>query len=109
MGDTWYDSLQVTLTKRYSHGLTLAGAYTWQKELTNGANSNTAYLTPNPPLINDVYNRDLNKQISGFSQPQTLVVSFSYTTPTINTFLAARALAGRRCDGWRATGASPAC
>jgi Carboxypeptidase regulatory-like domain/TonB dependent receptor-like, beta-barrel len=86
LGDTWYDSLQVTLTKRYSHGLTLAGAYTWQKELTNGANSNTAYLTPNPPLINDVYNRGINKQISGFSQPETLVVSFSYTTPTVNTF-----------------------
>ena len=32
LGDTWYDSLQVKLTKRYSHGLTVAGSYTFQKE-----------------------------------------------------------------------------
>jgi hypothetical protein len=83
MGDTWYDSLQVKLTKRFSHGLSAQGAYTWQKELTNGTNANTAYLTPSPPLINDVYNTALNKQISGFSLPQMLVISFNYTTPRL--------------------------
>ncbi len=63
-----------------------------------------AYLTPNPPLINDVYNRDINKQISGFEQPQTLVVSFSYTTPTISNFGGkstggkTHAVAGERLD-----------
>ncbi|MBV9399270.1 MAG: carboxypeptidase regulatory-like domain-containing protein [Bryobacterales bacterium] len=83
MGRTWYDSLQLKLTKRFSHGLSLLGAYTWQKELTNGTNANTAYLTPSPPLINDVFNIPVNKQISGFSRPQMLVVSFSYTTPKL--------------------------
>jgi hypothetical protein len=86
LGDTWYDSLQVKLTKHYSHGLTVQGAYTWQKELTNGANANTSYLTPDPPLINNVYDTASNKQISGFSQPQVLVISFTYTTPKINSF-----------------------
>jgi hypothetical protein len=80
-GNTWYDSLQIKVTKRFSHGLTAQGAYTWQKELTNGTNSNTAYLTPLPPLINDVFNKDLDKQISSFSLPQTMVISFNYTTP----------------------------
>jgi hypothetical protein len=86
LGDTWYDSLQVKVTKRYSSGLSVQGAYTWSKSLTNGANANTAYLTPNPPLINDVYKTELNKQISGFDQPESMVVSFSYTTPTIKEF-----------------------
>jgi hypothetical protein len=40
------------------------GAYTFAKELTNGANSDTSYLTPNPPLINDVFNRAQAKQLS---------------------------------------------
>ena len=80
-GDTWYDSLQVKLTKRYSHGLTLQGAYTWSKSLTNGVNSNTSYLTPDDPILNDPFNLATFKQLSGFDQPQTLVVSFSYTTP----------------------------
>jgi len=82
-GNTWYDSLQIKGTKRFSHGLSAQVAYTWQKELTNGTNANTAYLTPSPPLINDVFNRDQNKQISGFSFPQMIVISFSYTTPKL--------------------------
>ena len=83
MGDTWYDSLQVKFTKRYSHGLTAQVAYTFQKELTNGVNSNTSYLTPNAPLINDVFNPALDKQLSGFDIPQELIISFTYTTPKI--------------------------
>jgi hypothetical protein len=82
-GNTWYDSLQIKATKRYSHGLSSQLAYTWQKELTNGTNSNTSYVTPSAPLINDVFNKALDKQISGFSQPQTLIISFSYTTPKL--------------------------
>jgi hypothetical protein len=71
------------LTKRFSRGLSGQVTYTWQKELTNGTNSNTSYVTPSPPLINDVFNKSLDKQISGFSQPQVLVFAFSYTTPKI--------------------------
>jgi hypothetical protein len=84
-GDTWYDSLQVKVTKRFSRGLSAQAAYTWEKELTLGTNANTAYLTPSPPLINDVFNRQQNKQISGFSLPQELVISLSYTTPKLRT------------------------
>jgi hypothetical protein len=82
-GNTWYDSLQVKVQKRFSHGLSAQVAYTWQKELTNGTNSNTSYVTPSPPLINDVFNKALDKQISGFSIPQLLVVAFNYTTPKL--------------------------
>jgi hypothetical protein len=83
MGDTWYDSLQIKATQRLSHGLSAQVAYTWQKELTNGTNSNTSYVTPSPPLINDVFNIALDKQISGFSIPQELIISFNYTTPRL--------------------------
>jgi hypothetical protein len=84
MGDNWYDSLQIKATKRLSHGLSAAVSYAWQKELTNGTNSNTSYVTPSAPLINDVFNIGMNKQISGFSQPQVLTISFNYTTPRLN-------------------------
>jgi Carboxypeptidase regulatory-like domain len=85
MGDTWYDSLQIKVTKRYSHGLTGQVAYTFSKSLTNAANSNTSYLTPNDPVLNDPYNTPTIKQLSGFDQPQVLVISFSYTTPKWQT------------------------
>ncbi len=80
-GNTWYDSLQIKGTKRFSHGLSMQVAYTWQKELTNGTNSNTSYVTPSPPLINDVFNKPLDKQISGFSVPQLLIISYNYQSP----------------------------
>jgi hypothetical protein len=87
MGDTWYDSLQIKATKRYSHGLTATVAYTWSKSLTNAANSNTSYLTPDDPVLNDPYNTPTIKQLSGFDQPQVLVISFSYTTPKAQNVL----------------------
>lgn len=83
-GNTWYDSLQIKGTQRLQHGLSMQVAYTWQKELTNGTNSNTSYVTPSPPLINDVFNKDLDKQISGFSVPQLLIISFNYQTPSFH-------------------------
>jgi hypothetical protein len=81
MGVTWYDSLQVKVTKRLSHGLTVDSAFTWQKELNLGVGADTSYLTPSPNLINDVYNRNTNKQLSGFSRPFVFVTSFRYSTP----------------------------
>ncbi len=81
LGQTWYDSLQMKVTKRYSHGLDAQYAFTYQKELANGANSDTSYLTPNPPLINDVFNINQNKQISGFSRPLVSIISVNYRTP----------------------------
>lgn len=83
LGRTWYDSLQAKVTKRYSHGLDLQAAFTWQKELSLGSNSDTSYFTAGQNRINDVYNRNSNKQISGLSQPLTLVFSYNYTVPSL--------------------------
>lgn len=84
IGRTWYDSLQAQVTKRYSYGLDFNASFTWQKELINGTGSDTSYLTQFPPLINDVFNRPQQKQLSGFSRPFMFVVSFNYTTPGFN-------------------------
>src|SRR5229473_2788580 len=57
LGDSWYDSLQVKATKRYSHGLDFTYAFTWAKELDN--------FTGTP----DVQNRGLSKTLSTLSRP----------------------------------------
>ena len=85
LGNTWYDSLQAKVVQRFSRGLSGQAAFTWEKELTNGANSDTSYLTPAPPLINDVYNRAQNKQLSSFSRPLVLVLALNYTTPGLKS------------------------
>jgi hypothetical protein len=71
LGNTWYDSLQVKVTKRYSHGLDLLGTFTWQKELT----------TIGP--VNDVFNRPLQKSIGSLSEPFILVTAFNYRVPAL--------------------------
>jgi hypothetical protein len=81
LGDTWYDSLQVKLTKRYSHGLTVAGSYTFQKTLILGTTSATPYFTAGQVVVNDVNNRMQNKQLCSCDEPQVLTLTFNYTTP----------------------------
>ena len=83
LGATWYDSLQVKVTKRYQHGLTANYAFTWQKGLDLGAGADTSYLTPDAPRINDVYNYSQNKQLNGLVHPLVSIISFTYQTPKL--------------------------
>ncbi len=69
LGNTWYDSMQLKATKRFSRSLEFTAAYTWQKELST--------LGP----INDVFNRPAQKGIDGSSQPHVFVINFNYTVP----------------------------
>jgi len=85
VGNTWYDSLQVKVTKRYSHGLDLSSVYSWQKELTlgTGETDNAAFFAINAS-INDSLNRNANKYISGYSRPHRLVIAANYRLPKLN-------------------------
>ena len=40
LGSTWYDALQLNLTQRQWHGLSLTAAFTWQRELALGSGGN---------------------------------------------------------------------
>src|SRR5579871_5705944 len=83
LGDTWYDALQAKATKRFSHGLDFVVTYTWSKSLTLGSEENNNYGSTTTPVINDVFNRGVNKTFSGFDQPQSIIISGNYTTPKI--------------------------
>lgn len=82
-GNSWYDSLQTKLTKRYAHGLTATAAFTWQKELSLGAGGLGANIPATP--VNDILNRGQNKYISADSQPLQLVFAFNYRTPAFTS------------------------
>jgi hypothetical protein len=76
LGKTWYDALQLKATKRFSHGLDFTWTYTHSKELQLGAEDYTGL-----GVINDVFNRDNNKQLSASSRPNWMSLAFNYTTP----------------------------
>jgi hypothetical protein len=84
LGDTWYDALQAKATKRFSHGLDAVVTYTYSKSLALGAEENNNYGSTTTPVINDVFNRQNNKTLSGFDQPQALIVAGNYTTPKVS-------------------------
>lgn len=91
LGSTWYDSLQVKVTKRFSKGLTGNLAYTWSKNLTNVENQSGGIVP-----TNDVYNRPNQKALSVNDQPQVLVLAFNYDTPKWNKNWATKAF----FSGW---------
>ena len=74
MGKTWYDSFQFKATKRVSRGLDFTFNYTFSKELQLGAESDTG-----GGIINDILNRNTNKQLSGSSRPHYMVFATNYT------------------------------
>src|SRR5207248_2199982 len=68
VGKIWYDSLQLSVEKRYAHGLTILGAYTWSKTLEA-----LAFLNPQDAAP--------YKNIGSQDRPQRLVISAVYELP----------------------------
>ena len=87
-----YNSLQVTVRKQYSHGVTLQGSYTWSKSLTDltvdSANSNNA------SYLNQQYGP------SYFNRPQRFVINYSWDIP----FGKHDGPVGKLLEGWQISG-----
>jgi len=71
LGANWYNSLQVKVIKRLSHGLDLNYNFTWSKTLNRGIEGQ----------MNDIFNRDSNKYLSGLDRPLVSNFNISYTVP----------------------------
>lgn len=67
-GKSWYDALQLTVTKRYSYGLQLTANYTFSKNLAWNS-------------CPDVFNCVNGKDIVGGNPPNVFRLTFSYQTP----------------------------
>jgi hypothetical protein len=68
LGKNWYDGLQTTITKRFSHGLTANANYTYSKTMALTATA-------------DPFNRNLGKNLSAYDVPHQLRVSAQYEVP----------------------------
>lgn len=78
-GTSNYNSMQVTLQRRFSKGFTVGAAYTWSKTLTT-ANSDQDMQDPF-----DV--RGLNYRAAGWDRTHVLVINYVYDIPDINKHL----------------------
>jgi len=71
LGDNWYNSLQLKVIKRLSHGLDVSYNFTWSKTLTRSIEGQN----------NDIFNRETNKYLSGSDRPLVSNINVNYTVP----------------------------
>jgi len=98
LGNTWYDSLQVQVTKRFSRGLDFTMAYTWSKNQTTVEDQDGTTIP-----TNDVFNRPLQKSISREDQPHVFVTAFNYELPAFG-FAKTNRIARQALSGWTVGG-----
>lgn len=91
-GRSNYNSLQITVRKRFSHGFTMQGAYTWSKDLGD--------LTGNAANSGDPTN--LNQQYGpvAFNRPQRLILNYDWALP----FGTHQGVVGYLANGWEVSG-----
>jgi hypothetical protein len=93
-----YNSLQISLNKRLSHGLTFLAAYTWSRyfDQNSTADNQDGFQAPgiNPFSFTSMYAPSDN------DAPQRFVFSYDYTLPFYHFIPRARALT----DGWKLVG-----
>lgn len=82
LGNTWYDGLQSKVTKRLSDGLDFVVTYTYSKSLALGSEENNNYGSVVNPIINNVFDRQGNKTLSGLDQPHSLMIAGTYNPPS---------------------------
>ena len=92
-----YNSLQVTLRKQFSHGLTMQAAYTWSRDLTTLTSTNFNNISAdsnNPSNLGQQYGP------AYFSHPQRFIINYSYDLPFGNH----KGGLGILANGWNVSG-----
>jgi hypothetical protein len=82
LGRTWYDAVQLKLTKRYSHGFEFNSGFTYQREWAYGNEDigGAAQLES----INNISVPTSNRHISALSQPYKGYLAASFTFPKLS-------------------------
>lgn len=90
-----YNSLQSTVRKRYSNGMTVIGTYAWSKTIDDGNDFNQG------DRIQDPQRRYLERGVSQFDFTHRLTASFVYELPF---FKNSHALVRTVLGGWQTNG-----
>jgi hypothetical protein len=94
-GRSHYNSLQATVRKQFSYGLSLQASYTWSKDLSDlysgGGNTNAN--------VNDSNNMSQQTGPTVFNRPQRLIFNYSYDLP-----FGHKGIAGKLLGGWNLSG-----
>lgn len=96
-GNSSYDSLQVSATKRFSKGLLFLVSYTWSKTLTDTFSD----WQNGGSQLGDQHAATPVRGVAEFARPQRLVISYVYEFPRV---FGAKGFAGKALSGWQVSG-----
>jgi hypothetical protein len=80
-GTSSYHALQVDLRRRFSHGLSLRGVYTFAKTLDDGDSLNQTTAANAPGLASNPLNLRADKGLATFGVKNVAVINALYTLP----------------------------
>jgi hypothetical protein len=84
-GSSWYNALEASLTKRFSHGLQFLASYTFSKTLdTSGANVTSSAGTYGN-VVGDQNNPRERYGVADYSRPHRFIFSYVYNLPSPRT------------------------
>jgi len=102
-GTSSYNALQVDLKRRFSHGLTLRGVYTWSKSLDDGDSLNATAAANAVALLSNPYDAAADKGLATYDVRNIGVVTASYELPfgPGHSYLSGKSgIFGAVVDGW---------
>ncbi len=96
-GDSYYDALEVGVTKNMSHGLEIQGSYTWGKSIDTSSGAIAGDTLSNGITSLPWFDLRLSRSVSDFNVGRTLVISGTWQAPIRNSV---SGLAGWSINGW---------
>jgi hypothetical protein len=79
--NNWYNSFNLRVERRFSHGLTFLANYTWSKNLDSGNSGTSTFSSQNNVVAMDSYNLWRERGLSPTDTPHKFVLSALYELP----------------------------
>jgi hypothetical protein len=81
LGTSNYNSLQVDVNRRFAHGLSLRGVYTWSKALDDGDSLNATAAANAPGLVSNPFNLRSDYGLATYDVRNAAAINAVYTLP----------------------------
>jgi len=100
-GFSWYNALQASLSKRFSYGLVLQAAYTWDRTLDNMPQSTGINSVWGGFLVGNVRAKRASWGPADFDRPQRFIFNYVYDIPGPK---AEKGVVAKLARGWQLSG-----
>jgi outer membrane receptor protein involved in Fe transport len=98
---SWYDALQVEVTKTLSHGLMLHGSYSWGRNIDYSSGTFAGDSFGNGETTQPWFHPQLWRGLSDFNISQNLIINGTWNLPSP---MGGGGLAGHALGGWQLGG-----